>query len=118
MAFHLSQGPIVDAILQAGRAGASGYHNRCPLMYQWHGTRYWGAAHGLAGIINVLLYFPLTPEDAEDVKATLRYMSNNRFFPSGNYPSSEGNNKDRLVHWCHGAPGIGLTLCKAAEVGI
>ncbi|MCO5562494.1 hypothetical protein L7F22_016121 [Adiantum nelumboides] len=35
---------------------------------------------------------------------------------TGNYPSSEGNTKDRLVQWCHGAAGIGLTMCKAAEV--
>ncbi|KAK8568497.1 hypothetical protein V6N12_007046 [Hibiscus sabdariffa] len=38
-------------------------------------------------------------------------------FPSGNYPASEQDRKqDVLVHWCHGAPGIALTLVKAAEV--
>lgn len=27
-------------------------------------------------------------------------------FPSGNYPSSIGSGGgDKLVHWCHGAPG-------------
>ncbi|CAM6092150.1 unnamed protein product [Calypogeia fissa] len=106
-------GPIVHAILAAGRAGAS--QSKCPLMYQWHGTRYWGAAHGLAGIMHVLMHFPLSEEDSNDVKSTLRYMIKNRFL-RGNYPSSEGNNRDRLVHWCHGAPGIALTLCKAAEM--
>ncbi|KAK6154329.1 hypothetical protein DH2020_008577 [Rehmannia glutinosa] len=35
---------------------------------------------------------------------------------SGNYPSSEGSETDRLVHWCHGAPGVALTLVKAAKV--
>ncbi|KAG6541093.1 hypothetical protein Mapa_017532 [Marchantia paleacea] len=39
-------GPIVEAVIQAGRAGAA--QTKCPLMYQWHCTRYWGAAHGLA----------------------------------------------------------------------
>lgn len=107
------QGPVVDAILAAGRAGSS--HTQCPLMYQWHGTRYWGAAHGLAGIMHVLLHFPLNEEDADDVKGTLRYMIKGRF-SSGNYPSSEGNARDRLIHWCHGAPGIAMTLCKAAQV--
>ncbi|KAJ7519043.1 hypothetical protein O6H91_20G020600 [Diphasiastrum complanatum] len=105
--------PVIRAVLAAGRAGAS--HTSCPLMYQWHGTRYWGAAHGLAGIMHVLLYFHLGEEDAVDVKGTLRYMIKNRL-PSGNYPSSEGNPRDRLVHWCHGAPGVCLALCKAAEV--
>ncbi|KAK6132712.1 hypothetical protein DH2020_033517 [Rehmannia glutinosa] len=43
-----------------------------------------------------------------------RYMIKNGF--SGNYPSSEGSETDRLVHWCHGAPGVALTLVKAAKV--
>lgn len=43
-------------------------------------------------------------------------MIKNRF-PGGNYPASEEDRKrDVLVHWCHGAPGIALTLVKAAEV--
>lgn len=103
----------MDAILAGGRAGAS--QTRSPLMYQWHGTRYWGGAHGLAGIMHTLMHFPLSKEDADDVKGTLRYMIQGRF-PSGNYPSSEGNGRDRLVHWCHGAPGVAMTLCKATQV--
>lgn len=87
----------------------------CPLMYEWHGTKYWGAAHGLAGIMHVLMDMDLKPDDKEDIKGTLRYMIQNRF-PSGNYPSSEGSSNDRLVHWCHGAPGVSLTLTKAAQV--
>ncbi|KAL3699372.1 hypothetical protein R1sor_017394 [Riccia sorocarpa] len=106
-------GPVVQAIIQGGRAGA--VQTKCPLMYQWHGTRYWGAAHGLVGIMHVLMHFPLSADAADDVKGVLRYMIKNRFV-GGNYPSSEGNNRDRLVHWCHGAPGVALTLCKAAQV--
>lgn len=106
--------PIVDAVLAGGRTGAS--HTLCPLMYQWHGTRYWGAAHGLAGIMHVLLHLPLNKEDAADVKGTLHYMIRNRFRESGNYPSSEGNTRDKLVQWCHGAPGVAMSLCKAAQV--
>ncbi|KAK3156822.1 hypothetical protein QOZ80_2AG0112440 [Eleusine coracana subsp. coracana] len=86
-----------------------------PLMYEWHGKKYWGAAHGLAGIMHVLMHTELRPDEQDDVKDTLRYMIKNRF-PSGNYPSSEGNESDRLVHWCHGAPGVALTLAKAYEV--
>ncbi|KAK9012810.1 hypothetical protein V6N11_040844 [Hibiscus sabdariffa] len=62
--------PIVDAILAAGRTGASDLP-ACPLMYRWHGTRYWGAANGLAGILHVLLHFPLSEDDEVDVKGTL-----------------------------------------------
>ncbi|XAR73432.1 hypothetical protein NMG60_11007397 [Bertholletia excelsa] len=107
--------PIAEAVLAGGRAGAAD-STRSPLMYRWHGTRYWGAAHGLAGILHVLLHFDLTKEDAEDVKGTLRYMMSNRFPHSGNYPSCEGNPRDKLVQWSHGATGIGITLCKASEV--
>lgn len=84
-------------------------------MYEWHGKKYCGAAHGLAGIMHVLMEMELKPDEHELVKGTLRYMIKNRF-PSGNYPSSEDSETDRLVHWCHGAPGIALTLAKAAKV--
>ncbi|KAK8312839.1 hypothetical protein V6Z11_D01G069200 [Gossypium hirsutum] len=104
---------VVDEIIESGKRLAG--RGRCPLMYEWHGKKYWGAAHGLAGIIHVLMDTELKPNEAEYVKGTHRYIIKNRF-PSGNYPSSEGSESDRLVHWCHGAPGITLTLVKAAEV--
>lgn len=104
---------VADEIIKAGRKLAK--KGKCPLMYEWHGKKYWGAAHGLAGIMHVLMDMDLKPDEVEDVKGTLRYMIKNRF-PSGNYPSSEGSESDRLVHWCHGAPGVALTLVKAAQV--
>ncbi|KAL7255013.1 hypothetical protein ACSBR1_009219 [Camellia fascicularis] len=107
--------PVVEAVLAGGRAGASD-NTASPLMYRWHGTRYWGAAHGLAGILHVLIHFPLSQEDANDVKQTLRYMMSNRFPHSGNYPSSEGNPRDKLVQWSHGATAMAITLCKASQV--
>ncbi|KAF5749778.1 GCR2-like 1 [Tripterygium wilfordii] len=107
--------PVVDAVLAGGRAGASD-NTACPLMYRWHGTRYFGAANGLAGILHVLLHFPLSEQDMEDVKGTLRYMMSKRFPHSGNYPSSEGNARDKLVQWSHGATGMAITLCKASQV--
>ncbi|GMI68690.1 GCR2-like 1 [Hibiscus trionum] len=107
--------PIVDAILAAGRTGASDLPV-CPLMYRWHGTRYWGAANGLAGILHVLLHFPLSEDDEVDVKGTLRYMMSNRFPHSGNYPTSEGNPRDKLVQWSHGATSMAITLAKASQV--
>jgi hypothetical protein len=65
--------------------------------------------------MHVLLDMDLTENDKEHVKGTLRYMIQNRF-PSGNYPCTEGDNYDCLVHWCHGAPGVSLTLAKASQV--
>ncbi|KAI3736172.1 hypothetical protein L6452_15706 [Arctium lappa] len=74
-----------------------------------------GVPHGLAGILYVLMNFELTPDVLVDVKETLKYMINNRF-SSGNYPRDEDKRNDELVYWCHGAPGVALTLVKAAKV--
>ncbi|KAG9440997.1 hypothetical protein H6P81_016851 [Aristolochia fimbriata] len=106
-------GATVKNMLKEGGQLAKG--GNCPLMYEWHGKRYWGAAHGLAGIMHVLMDLQMKPEEQDYVQGTLCYMIQNRF-PSGNYPSSEGSREDRLVHWCHGAPGVALTLAKAAQV--
>lgn len=119
---HMGQGSVpgttiravANEIIQNGRAVEK--KGGSPLMYEWYGERYWGAAHGLAGIMNVLLDVELKPDEFEDVKGTLKYMINN-CFPSGNYSTSEEDRKrDVLVHWCHGAPGIALTLVKAVKV--
>ncbi|GFZ07511.1 G protein coupled receptor [Actinidia rufa] len=105
--------PVVDGIIKSGRRLVN--KGRCLLMYEWHGKKYWGAAHGVPGIMHVLMDTELKPDEVEDVKGTLRYMIQNSL-PSGNYPSGEGSESDRLVHWCHGASGVALTLMKAAEV--
>ncbi|WVZ86504.1 hypothetical protein U9M48_033268 [Paspalum notatum var. saurae] len=103
---------IMREIIEDGRRLST---ESCPLMYEWYGEKYWGAAHGLAGIVHVLLDMDLEENKREYVKGTLWYMIQNRF-PSGNYPCTEEDNYDCLVHWCHGAPGISLTLTKASEV--
>lgn len=46
----------VMSILDAGQRGStSDASDSVPLMFTWHGKRYLGAAHGLAGILTVLL---------------------------------------------------------------
>ncbi|KFK40450.1 hypothetical protein AALP_AA3G374700 [Arabis alpina] len=105
---------VTQEIIKEGRSMAK--NGSSPLMFEWYGKKYWGAAHGLAGIMHVLMDVQLKPDEAEDVKGTLKYMIKNRF-PSGNYPANEEDRRrDTLVHWCHGAPGIALTLVKASEV--
>ena len=83
-------------------------HSRCPLMYEWNKNKYYGAAHGLVGILFVLLqagekYFI---EDAmkNNVKGSIDYLRS-KLYPSGNVPQSHSSNNDKLVRWCHGAPG-------------
>lgn len=51
----------------------------------------------------------------EMVKPSIDYVRHKRF-RSGNYPSSLSNETDRLVHWCHGAPGVIHMLMQAYKV--
>ncbi|CAI9089438.1 OLC1v1024010C1 [Oldenlandia corymbosa var. corymbosa] len=105
------QAPVVDKIFSNGRK--LGRKGRSPLIFKWKNKTYWGAAHGSAGIMYVLMHFNLQKDQRKEVKETLLYLIENQF-PSGNYPSCE-DDSDALVHWCHGAPGIAVTLAKAAE---
>ena len=49
------------------------------------------------------------------VRPSVDYLRHKRF-RSGNYPSSLSNESDRLVHWCHGAPGVVPMLLMAYQV--
>lgn len=51
----------------------------------------------------------------ELVKPSIDYVRHKKF-RSGNYPSSLSNETDRLVHWCHGAPGVIHMLMQAYKV--
>lgn len=46
------------------------------------------------------------------VRPTIDYLQGIHF-PSDNFPSSLGNNSDKLVQWCHGAPGIVFLFAQA-----
>ncbi|CAI5533330.1 unnamed protein product [Closterium sp. Naga37s-1] len=192
--------PIAAAIVEAGLSLASTYaHDGSPLpplMYEWYGTRYLGAAHGVAGIVHVLLLLRreeleeeaeleevgkergatagvreaavlggsarergdrTLEEAAEAAAAALEYLVATRL-PSGNYAASDEESRaaaaavrntlkressaaaaaargiaggggstgegevrevqeaDRLVHWCHGTPGVAPALAHAAMV--
>uniref|UniRef100_A0A1B6D4N9 LanC-like protein 2 n=2 Tax=Clastoptera arizonana TaxID=38151 RepID=A0A1B6D4N9_9HEMI len=99
---------VVDKILKSGQARSKLISSKVPLVYEWHGKNYYGAAHGVAGILYVLLMAgkALTSEERKYlVQPTLENLKNERFH-SDNFPSSKGNDKDKLVQWCHGAPGF------------
>nr|GEW58010.1 LanC-like protein GCL2 [Tanacetum cinerariifolium] len=57
--------PVVDKIIENGRE--MGVASRCPLMFEYCGDIYWGAAHGLAGIMYVLMHFGLPPDAFADI---------------------------------------------------
>ncbi|XP_022232009.2 lanC-like protein 3 homolog [Drosophila obscura] len=122
---------ICQSILASGRAYSTQNHSPMPLMYQYHGTEYLGAAHGLCGILQMLLASPWfrkdqgkdakvslfglgTPADVlHDVKRTVDCFLTLQD-AEGNFPVAlEDGGEQRLVHWCHGAPGIVYLLAKA-----
>uniref|UniRef100_A0A674IMU3 LanC like 2 n=2 Tax=Terrapene triunguis TaxID=2587831 RepID=A0A674IMU3_9SAUR len=108
---------VVDAIIESGKNFSKEERKteRCPLLYQWHRKQYIGAAHGVAGIYYMLMQ-PVSNVDQETltelVKPSIDYVRHKKF-RSGNYPSSLSNETDRLVHWCHGAPGVIHVLMQA-----
>ena len=87
-------------------------------MFSWHDKVYIGAAHGLAGILTLLLQARdhLTPAEMKElIRPSVDYVLNLQM-DSGNFPSSKGNDRDRLVHFCHGAPGVVHLLLSAHQV--
>ncbi|CBZ51553.1 hypothetical protein NCLIV_013460 [Neospora caninum Liverpool] len=111
---HLAPGSVSEttvtqlamAILESGEAfgrktGGS------PLMYRWHDKQYIGAAHGLFGIVYILMLVDSVRNDPHAmrlVKSTLEWLltleSKNH-----NWPAVVGETGDYLCHFCHGATG-------------
>ncbi|RGP67844.1 3 like [Fusarium sporotrichioides] len=79
--------------------------------WEWHGKRYFGAAHGDIGIITqVVLSNPsLAPQLTRRLEKLLELQ-----LPDGNWPSSVRSLKEgksaSLIQWCHGAPGFLYSL--------
>ncbi|XP_072944196.1 lanC-like protein 2 isoform X2 [Epargyreus clarus] len=107
---------VVASIIKSGKQFSREMKSESPLLWQWHGKIYLGAAHGVAGILYMLLQARIyinANEIRSFIKPTLDWLLNQRF-PSGNFPSSlNSSSGDRLVQWCHGAPGF-VSLCVLA----
>lgn len=109
---------ILGIMLQMGKKGAKFHDVKVPLLYDWHNKHYLGAAHGLSGIIYLMLHASkyLSRSELNDlVRPTVDYLVLARY-SSGNFKSSLGSDSDRLIQWCHGAPGFTHLFCKAYEV--
>ncbi|KIY62717.1 hypothetical protein CYLTODRAFT_458763 [Cylindrobasidium torrendii FP15055 ss-10] len=119
-------GCIANVIFQHGRHGAAEYQAATqhtgmapPLIWRWHGKRYLGAGHGLAGILHVLLLLPhgvLTHQEKCEIADTALWLVEQQE-PEGNWPSKAPEpsvlvhkHASELVQWCHGAPGILIML--------
>jgi Lanthionine synthetase C-like protein len=103
---------------------------RLPLLWVWHESWYVGAAHGVSGILQSLLALDSVELHSldrrvggglhDDIQSTIDNLQQ-YCFSSGNLDSSihirPGKSRsDRLVQWCHGAPGHLLLLLQAHRV--
>ncbi|XP_022918485.1 lanC-like protein 2 [Onthophagus taurus] len=123
---HISPPPIddylirkvVEAIFNAGQVESR--NNMCnqPLLYKWHDSYYLGAAHGMSGIMYLLLQarnYVRESELNDLIKPTIDYLTSKKF-ASGNFPSSLGSQSDKYIQWCHGAPGFVFMYSEAYKV--
>lgn len=112
---------VFDCIISSGQEQAS--HDptakRMCLKYFFYGSDYLGAAHGISGILYILLQFPdwcKEPEVIPWILGSLDHLVSIQMH-SGNFPSKDSGRKDGiLVHWCHGAPGLVALLHRAYTV--
>ncbi|XP_038045099.1 lanC-like protein 2 [Patiria miniata] len=109
---------VYRCMIESGGTLSKREKSKSPLMYAWHEKNYVGAAHGMCGILCLLMQ--VTAPWAQQflhshIKPSVDYVTQ-LAFPSGNFPSSLGNSSDRLVHWCHGAPGAIHMLLQAHKV--
>jgi lantibiotic modifying enzyme len=125
LAVRLSKEILKEGLRKAKEAQSSA---KLPLLWQWHEKLYLGAAHGVVGILHTLLQ--LREEEWQQIEEqdelfhirtkiqdTIEGLTRDCCFPSGNLHSSLGSTgSDRLVQFCHGAPGHCLLLLKAAEI--
>ncbi|XP_073235218.1 lanC-like protein 2 [Porites lutea] len=109
---------VCQVILDSGERLSRRERSNSPLMFMWHEKHYVGAAHGIVGIMFMLLQ----ALSAQSVQSHLRSVEScvefllSKQFPSGNFPSSLESGTDKLIHWCHGAPGAVHLMIKAYQV--
>lgn len=114
---------ICNAAIISGREYAKRHKSLLPLMYSYYQTEYLGAAHGLSGILQMLLSFPKflqgNPSAEKDVRMSVDFLLSLQL-PNGNFPcaldeigSHARSEDDELVHWCHGAPGCVFLMARA-----
>lgn len=125
---------IVDDIIDRGTIGAEATRppavapsSWSPLMWSWHHKLYLGAAHGVAGILQIIVSCPLdaiaahVPIILQTVEWLLRVQCED-----GNWSpkASQGPlvEKQELLQWCHGAPGFVILfstiLKRAGELSV
>lgn len=113
---------ICSAIIKSGKEYSKRHRSPSPLMYAYYDTEYIGPAHGIAGILQMLLSFPeFVKKDPtveklvrESVEFVLSLEQSNHNYPAGlDEVTSRRPDEEELVHWCHGAPGVVYMFARA-----
>jgi lantibiotic modifying enzyme len=118
---------VCETMMLSGTKYSDAHNSPLPLMYVCYGEEYLGAAHGVSAVLHTILEAPwfrkttgkeeLIPRTVlRDIKAAVdSYVGMQD--AEGNFPTTLGDvrakREDRLVHWCHGAPGAVYMLAKA-----
>uniref|UniRef100_A0A0W0FUW4 Putative lanthionine synthetase C-like protein n=1 Tax=Moniliophthora roreri TaxID=221103 RepID=A0A0W0FUW4_MONRR len=123
---------LCQSIIHRGRVGASLYSSELmrkgdsnvklpPLMWSWHSKRYLGAAHGVAGILHILLLCPahIIKNYIPEIHQTAEWLLGCQD-PHGNWPTKapshvsdhHSSHENDLVQWCHGASGVLIPLSR------
>lgn len=116
---------LCESMVESGRQYSRQTQSPLPLMYQYHGSEYLGAAHGVCAIYHMLLesqWFTtqrsaLSETKFSDIKKSIdifvRLQDDEGNFPVTLESIKPHRKEKRLVHWCHGAPGAIYLLIKA-----
>lgn len=110
---------ICDVMIEAGLQYSRSHNLNIPMMWECYGKQYLGAAHGICGILHMILESPMFSGNLEElsekqylvketIDAFLRMQN-----AEGNLPSAYGKPDLKLIHWCHGAPGAVYLFAKA-----
>lgn len=103
-------GEQIDTLMQAIAEDILDTDDEGQGNWEWHGKRYFGAAHGDIGIITqVVLSVPsIASRLSGKLQELLDYQLEDGNFPSSSRSLQKG--KADLVQWCHGAPGFIYSL--------
>jgi hypothetical protein len=114
--------PIVEVVSLLRKSGEKVVNGKSVLNYRFpkrKGHQYLGGAHGIFGIIHILLKSVEVVEELKKDKELMMLLENTcdqlltLQTEIGNFPVSLNSKKDHLVHFCHGAPGLIPTLLAA-----
>lgn len=114
---------LCTRLIEKGRTYAKNHNSPLPLLFDYHEKEYLGAAHGLSGILLMILKSPAFKKPGSNFGNNshkyVKYVKHSidGFLKlqnsSGNFPSKLGKNDAPLIHWCHGAPGAVYLFAKS-----